>query len=387
MSTLPDVKVLAGVADQGSHPAIRRWRPEDDRLAALEEELRWWVEVAARDLTWARDYQSHAPQSGAPPERYLERWTEVTPDLGVLWGPRYRARDPDTPFIGLTASSRPVSRTDVAALIAAAREGFAEFTPGYLNLWTADPAGTWPGTRADSRLLAAPLGELRTRPVPGSLTVHPATDLDFYPRYVDLQEQQFRADPAHRLHTPAARPGRPSTLSAWRAPYSRSASTAAGPGSSPVNPPSATACAGPSSSNSSSTPPSGAAATAATSASCSPGPSRCPTISSCSAPSTPTTPPPIGPPPGPDAPTWAVRSSSRSRPDPSTCRRLPPLPCPPLTRTTDVPPGTHPGPPVFVTPEAVSKTPSDCSTPPVAVPSRRGYPTPPFPGSIWSAHL
>lgn len=201
MSTRPDVHVLARVADRGSHPAVRRWRPADDRLAALRDELRWWVEVAAQDLGWARDFQAHAPQSGAPPERYLERWTEVTPDLAVLWGPRYRARDPDTPFVGLTASSRPVARADLPALVAAAREGFAEFAPGHLTLWNADPAGTWAGTRADSRLLAAPLGELRTRPVPGSLTVHPAEDLGFYARYVDIQEQQFRADPVHRLHT------------------------------------------------------------------------------------------------------------------------------------------------------------------------------------------
>lgn len=201
MSTLPDVGGLARVADLGSHPAIRRWRPEGDRLAALEQELRWWVDVAAQDLTWARDYQGHAPQSGAPPERYLERWTEISPGLTALWGPRYRARDPDTPFVGLTASSRPISLADVPALLTVAREEFAEFAPGYLNLWTADPAGTWPGTRADSRLLAAPLAELRTRPVPGSLTVHPATDLDFYPRYIDIQERQFRADPVHRLHT------------------------------------------------------------------------------------------------------------------------------------------------------------------------------------------
>jgi len=201
MSTLPDVEVLAGVADQGTHPSVRGWRPEADRLAALEEELRWSVEVAARDLDWAREYQSHAPQSGAPPERYLDRWTDITPDLGVLWGPRYRARDPDTPFVGLTASSRPIDRTDVPALVEAARDGFTEFTPGYLNLWTADPAGTWAGTRADSRLLAAPLRQLRARPVPGSVTVRPAPDLSFYASYVDIQEQQFRADPVHRLHT------------------------------------------------------------------------------------------------------------------------------------------------------------------------------------------
>ncbi len=198
---IPDVTVLAGVAESGLHPAVRRWRRDRDRIGALVEELRWSVEVAARDLDWARDYQAAAPQSGALPERYLDRWTEISPELGVLWGPRYRARDPDTPFVGLTASSRPISPADLPALVSAAREEFAEFAPGYVNVWNADPVGTWPDTRGDSRLLAAPLGELRSRPVPRSLTVHPAADLSFYGRYVDIFDDQVRTDPAHRQHT------------------------------------------------------------------------------------------------------------------------------------------------------------------------------------------
>lgn len=119
----------------------------------------------------------------------------------MLWGPRYRARDCDTPFVGLTAGSRPIRFTDIPALVAAARDGFAEFPPGYLNLWTAGPGPhlgrdprRQPAARRAARAAAA-------RPVPRSVTVHPAADFGFSARYVDIQEEQFRADPVHRPHT------------------------------------------------------------------------------------------------------------------------------------------------------------------------------------------
>lgn len=204
MTPAPDLEQLLRVAESELDPAVRRWRLEYDRLAALRE-VRWSVEVAARDLGYAREYAAHAPDIGAPPEHYLDRWTQLNipgaMDLGVLWGPRYRARDAETPFVGLTAGSRPVAVTDLPTLAAAARAAFAEFRPLYLNLWSAAPIGAWAGTRGDSRLLAAPFGELRARPISDEVSIRRAAGLDFYPRYVDIHEEQVRTNPSHRLHT------------------------------------------------------------------------------------------------------------------------------------------------------------------------------------------
>ncbi len=196
----PDLDVLAEVADAALHPMVRSWRPREDRLAALREELTWSVEVASRDLDYARDFAIHQPASGAAPERFLDRWLAASPGLTVMCGPRYRGRDPDRPFVDVVASDRVLTVDDVPALRALARREFAEFRPGHLRLWTADPAGTWPGTGADMRTVAGPLGALRARPVPPELTVRPATDLAFLDRYAGIHREQVSRQPSHALH-------------------------------------------------------------------------------------------------------------------------------------------------------------------------------------------
>lgn len=130
----PDLDMLAEVADEGLHPLVHVWRPRADRLAALREELAWSVEVASRDMDYARDFASHQPQSGAAPERFLDRWLAVSGDLSVTCGPRYRGRDPDRPFVEVVAGDRVVTADDLPALRALARREFAEFRPGYLRV-------------------------------------------------------------------------------------------------------------------------------------------------------------------------------------------------------------------------------------------------------------
>lgn len=99
MADFPGIAGLAETADGGLHPAVHAWVPRPDRLGALREQLRWEVDVAGRDLEWARDFAVHQPASGAPAEMFLNRRLPAADDLTVLAGPRYEGRHPDRPFV------------------------------------------------------------------------------------------------------------------------------------------------------------------------------------------------------------------------------------------------------------------------------------------------
>jgi len=197
VADFPGIAGLAEIADGGLHPAVHAWVPRPDRLGALQEELRWEVDVAGRDLEWARDFAVHQPASGAPAEMFLNRWLPAGDDLTVLAGPRYEGRRPDRPFVEVTAVNRLLTATDLPALRRLARDDFAVFRPLDIRVWTADPPRTWPGTRAEMRLVAAPLGQLRSRDGTDAVTVRPAADLSWYDRYVAVHDQHVAADPAH----------------------------------------------------------------------------------------------------------------------------------------------------------------------------------------------
>ena len=173
------------------------------RLEALREELEWWVEVAGGDLDYARDYRRHQPQSGAPAERYLDRWLQAGDDLWVQAGPRYRSRDPDTPFVGIVGGSRPFAPADLPGLRGLAEREFAEFAPLYVLIWTADPARSWPGTGVDARLLAGRLGDLRARPIPEEITARLLKSMSAagYERYTQMHAAHAWRNPDHLRHT------------------------------------------------------------------------------------------------------------------------------------------------------------------------------------------
>jgi GNAT superfamily N-acetyltransferase len=192
--------LLVEVADKSLHAEVRRLVPAAARQAALREELGWSLRVAAQDLAYARDYQARQPQSGAPAERYLDRWLPADEDLCALLGPRYRALDPNRPFVAIVATSRAVTADDLPALCDLAREQFSDFRPGYVCLWTADPPGAWEHTSNDSRLLACPLGSLRARHPPSELSLRPATDLRHYDAYLGLYAKHRERDPAHAFY-------------------------------------------------------------------------------------------------------------------------------------------------------------------------------------------
>jgi hypothetical protein len=196
---LPSLSLLVDAADAGLAATVRDAVDVQARRGALTEELAWWLEVAAQDLDYARSYHQHAPVPGAGPEDYLDRWLAVTDDLWVLAGPRFRARDMAVPFVGIAGASRVIAREDLPALRQLARERFSQFTPLYLALWSGLPAGAWPGTRADSRLLAGRLDVLRRGSTAPPLTVVPLSDMGVYEDYVGLYDQHAQLRPEHRF--------------------------------------------------------------------------------------------------------------------------------------------------------------------------------------------
>lgn len=202
---LPELHLLVDAADAGVHPWLRARVAEGARRAALGEELSFWLGTAARDQRFSEQFRDAAPERGQPPTAYLHRWLPLPTGGHVLAGIRYLGMDPDLPFVGVAGADRVLGPSDLDALRRLAREDFAPFAPGFVLLETADPAGTWAGTRAEKRRLVGELGPLRRRRVPSEVRAVPRSDTDHYERYVELWDSEGRADPARR------RWGRPET--------------------------------------------------------------------------------------------------------------------------------------------------------------------------------
>jgi GNAT superfamily N-acetyltransferase len=198
---LPTLTQLVNVADAALHPWVRTHVGEPVRRAALEEELGFWLNTAARDLDYATSYAEAAPQSGEPPEAYLDRWLPLSENGHVLAGPRYLGRDPNLPFVGVSASDRPLTPHDRDALVDLARTSFRAFAPGFVLLTTADPIGTWPETGSELRQVVGLLGDLRAHDTPSQLTSRPRTNTDFYNTYRAIHHAQIERDPQHARHT------------------------------------------------------------------------------------------------------------------------------------------------------------------------------------------
>jgi GNAT superfamily N-acetyltransferase len=198
--SLPTLDVLVDAADAGLHPWVHQHVPDKVRRAALEEELAFWLHTAAQDMDYAKTYARDAPQSGQPPEAYLDRWIPLTSGGHVLAGPRYLGRNPDLPFVGITACDRPLVPGDRDSLVAVARDNFAPFKPGFVLLQTADPVGAWPGTGTEMRQVVGMLGDLRQGDTPPELAVRSRADTVFYGRYRDIHDTDLADNPAHARH-------------------------------------------------------------------------------------------------------------------------------------------------------------------------------------------
>ena len=198
---LPTLTVLVDADDAGLHPWVRGHIPEPVRRAALEEELRFGLNTAAQDTEYAATYAKDAPQSGQPMEAYLDRWVALGADGHVLAGPRYLGRDPDLPFVAVSAADRPLTPADRGRLVTVARESFGAFRPSFVLLTAADQIGAWPDTRPELRQLVGLLGDLRRQESPTELSATPRNDTAFYDRYRQIHDRDVARNSAHARHT------------------------------------------------------------------------------------------------------------------------------------------------------------------------------------------
>ena len=197
---LPTLETLVDAADEGLHPWVHDHIIEPVRRAALAEELGFCLDTAAQDLTYAAAFAEVAPPIGQPVTAYLDRWVPLG-DAHVMVGPRYLGRDPNLPFVMVSASDRPLVAADRDPLRAVGREHLGAFSPGFVMLTTADPVGAWPETKPEMRQVVGLLGDLRGREAPPELATRPRHDTDFYDHYQGLFDTDVAADPAHARRT------------------------------------------------------------------------------------------------------------------------------------------------------------------------------------------
>lgn len=195
---LPELSTLVAAADDGLHPWIKQRVPVEVRTAALAVELGFWLNTAARDMAHAMGFAAHAPSIGQPAAAYLDRWLPLSPGTSVLAGPRYLGRDPELPFVGVTAADRVLGPPDKDSLIALARAEFEPFGPKFVLLSSAGPVHSWPGCRSEKRFVVGELGELRSRPVTLGLSTRPHDVGRSFDDYHAIYERDQAADPVRR---------------------------------------------------------------------------------------------------------------------------------------------------------------------------------------------
>ncbi|GGR82341.1 hypothetical protein [Deinococcus sedimenti] len=196
---LPTAAELAAFTLEAQHPATHGWMDRAERLGNLTEEHEFDVQLAT-DLDLAAQRAEFLNAGPAAPA-YLNVWTPVRSDLHAMLSIRFEGLDVTKPFVDVSVTSRPVTRTDLPALADAARV-YAAFHPPRLRFWSAAPQVDWADLDPDRRVLAAPVGDLRGHPVPDHLTLIPTRDTG---RYADAQAAYDAVDAAHPHHPQEAR--------------------------------------------------------------------------------------------------------------------------------------------------------------------------------------
>ncbi|WP_197408588.1 hypothetical protein [Deinococcus actinosclerus] len=196
---LPTAAELAALSLSAQHPVTHGWLDRAARLRNLTEEHEFDLQLAT-DLDLAAQRAEFLKAGPAAPA-YLNRWVTVSTDLRAMLSIRFKGLDVTKPFVDVSVTSRPVTRTDLAALADAARV-YAAFHPPRLRVWSAAPQTDWPDLDPDRRVLAAPVGALRGDPVPDGLTLSPTPDAS---RYADAQAAYDAVDAAHPHHPHEAR--------------------------------------------------------------------------------------------------------------------------------------------------------------------------------------
>ncbi|GGK89869.1 hypothetical protein [Deinococcus radiotolerans] len=196
---LPSAADLAAFTLEAQHPATHDWLDRAVRLQNLTGEHEFDLQLAT-DLDLAAQ-RAEFLNAGPDAPAYLNRWAPVTSDLHAMLSIRFKGLDVTKPFVDVSVTSRPVTRADLPALAEAAR-AYADFQPPRLRFWSAAPMTDWPDLDPDRRVLAAPVVDLSSHPVPDGLSLTPTSNTT---RYADAQVAYAEVDAAHPHHTNEAR--------------------------------------------------------------------------------------------------------------------------------------------------------------------------------------
>lgn len=158
-------------------PTLGRWLSPERLTAGADQFLTpLWERFEAPAL--AASFAEARPVAGATAEDYGTRVLE-TPAGPVLAGIRFKGGDLAQPFVEVATSfgMTPDALEGVRRVVAPA---FAVFAPPRMRLWRFADEAPVPGAEPDQLLYAAPIAELRTRPLPahfGEVVLGPAFDL------------------------------------------------------------------------------------------------------------------------------------------------------------------------------------------------------------------
>ncbi|QFP76434.1 hypothetical protein [Deinococcus sp. AJ005] len=190
---LPTPADLARFSLAAQHPLTLEWCSEAERLANLAEEHAFDLQLAT-DLKLAGK-RAEFINVGPPVEAYLNRWVSVSSDLDAMLSIRFKGMDVGKPFVDVSVTSRPVTVTDLPALVETAGHEYGGFNAPRIRIWSA--AETFFDLRPDLRVLAAPLAELGGGEVAPGLSLKPTADLS---SYADAQAAYAAVDAAHPKH-------------------------------------------------------------------------------------------------------------------------------------------------------------------------------------------
>jgi RimJ/RimL family protein N-acetyltransferase len=183
-------------------PRVRSWISEDRLHAASRENIE--ATIFRDSETALREYAEACPCEGAAPSEYGLREIELSPDLSVLAGIRFRGPDVDFPFVGVFAQSRFLSLEEIDAVVHRLSYEFERFRPRWVRLWSAsgrEDLRRCEGARGDLRVVADWIPDVMGRPRPAGwerveLELDP--DARCFEEYVATYDEFFESFPKWR---------------------------------------------------------------------------------------------------------------------------------------------------------------------------------------------
>jgi len=190
-------ETLLSYAQHKIHPLTRSWFSPN----VIEENLRREIEgdlerLVSDDL--AEGFKYHCPIPNTLASDYKNRLLDVD-GLSLLAGIRFLGGDLGRPFVGVLYQSTPLLEgAQLTALLRTLKDEFAVFNPKQAHFYRASHLPSFLGVQGDKRFLAAPLRELKRRPLPDAfarISLQKAATLDFYPAYSAVYEQLHAEQP------------------------------------------------------------------------------------------------------------------------------------------------------------------------------------------------